>query len=115
DIISGNFKFDIHSDFEEAVVLATDSPHRETSSLARYYPSSRSLAFRKSAWEAAKGYPEWLYAAEDTLFNIRLRLLGYKFVFCRDAVVRWRPRQTWQGVASQHFNYARGNGRVGIS
>ncbi len=114
DVIAANFKFDCHTPFEEAVVLATFSPKREVSDLAKYYPSSRSVAFRKSAWQKAGGYPDWLYAAEDTLFNIRLRQLGFKFVFCKDAIVRWRPRETWRALAKQRFNFSRGNARVGI-
>lgn len=115
DVVAANFRFETHSDFEKAVVLSTFAPDREESDKARYYPSSRSVAFLKSAWADAKGYPEWLYAAEDTLFNIRLREIGKEFVFCRDAIVCWRPRTTWRALAKQRFNFARGNARVGIS
>lgn len=114
DVVAGNFKFECHSRFEQAVVLATFNPDRENTEAAKYYPSSRSVAFKKSAWKKAKGYPEWLYAAEDTLFNIRLRQLGYKFVFAKDAFVTWRPRETWKALAKQRFNFSRGNARVGI-
>jgi len=114
DVVSGNFNFIYHNDFEEAVVLATNNPDRENTDEAIYFPSSRSIAFKKSAWEKAKGYPEWLYAAEDTLFNIRLKQLGCKFIFAKKAIVKWRPRETWKAVSKQHFTYARGNGRVGI-
>ena len=114
DVIAGNYAFEVRNAFEEAAVLATDTPNRQTTDHAKYYPSSRSVAFRKSAWEAVKGYPEWLYAAEDTLFNIRLRQLGFNFIFCRGATVRWKPRETLRAFVKQHFLYARGNGRVGI-
>jgi glycosyltransferase involved in cell wall biosynthesis len=114
DVIAGNYAFEVRNAFEEAAVLATDTPNRQTTDHAKYYPSSRSVAFRKSAWEGVKGYPEWLYAAEDTLFNIRLRQLGFKFIFCREATVRWKPRPSLRAFAKQHFLYARGNGRVGI-
>jgi glycosyltransferase involved in cell wall biosynthesis/arylsulfatase A-like enzyme len=114
DVVAANYAFDTHSDFELASVLATDAPDREATDQAKYHPSSRSIGFRRTAWQAAKGYPEWLYAAEDTLFNIRLRQLGFKFVFCREAMVRWRPRSDWKGVFRQHFNYGRGNGRIGL-
>jgi arylsulfatase A-like enzyme/glycosyltransferase involved in cell wall biosynthesis len=115
DVVAGNFRFECYSAFEEAVTLATFSPARETTEAAQYFPSSRSVAFRKSVWQKAKGYPEWLYAAEDTLLSIRLRQLGCKFVFCRDAVVHWRPRETWRKLAKQRFNFSRGNARVGIA
>lgn len=114
DVVAGNFRFICHTKFEEAVSLATFSPHRDETEAARYYPSSRSLAFRKSAWEKAKGYPEWLFVAEDTLFNIRLRQLGCHFVFAKDAIVRWRPRATWRALAKQRFNFARCNAQAGI-
>jgi len=114
DIIAGNYKFNCLTTFEEVVVLATSDPDRESSDAAIYYPSSRSLAFKKTAWQIAKGYPEWLYAAEDTLFNIRLRQLGFKFIFAPKAIVKWRPRENYRALTKQQFNYARGNGRVGI-
>jgi len=114
DVVAGNFRFETHSPFEEAVVLATFQPNRDETSAARFYPSSRSLALKKSAWLKAGGYPEWLYAAEDTLFNIRLRQIGCQFVFCKRAIVSWRPRETWSTLAKQRINFARGNGRVGI-
>ena len=74
DIVAGNFEFDCQNAFEETVVLSTFNPERALIEAAIYYPSSRSVAFKKCAWEKAKGYPEWLYAAEETLFNIRLFL-----------------------------------------
>jgi glycosyltransferase involved in cell wall biosynthesis len=114
DVVAGNFRFDCRTPFEEAVTLATFSPDRETSPRAGRSPSSRSVGFRKSVWAAAKGYPEWLYAAEDALLNIRFHQLGFRFKFCRDAVVTWRPRSTWRALAKQRINFARGNGRVGI-
>jgi len=114
DVVAGNFRFNCHSSFEEAVSLATFPPNRDETEAAVYYPSSRSLAFRKSAWEKARGYPEWLAVAEDTLFNIRLRQLGCRFVFAKDAIVRWRPRATWHALAKQRFNFARCNAQAGI-
>ena len=114
DVVAGNFRFICKTTFEEAVSLATFPPDRDETEAARYYPSSRSLAFKKSAWEKAKGYPEWLFVAEDTLFNIRLRQLGCYFIFAKDAIVRWRPRASWRALAKQRFNFARCNAQAGI-
>lgn len=114
DVVAGNFRFETHTPFEDAVVHATFQPNRDETETARYYPSSRSVAFTKAAWEKAGGYPEWLYAAEDTLFSVRMRQLGCRFVFCQNAIVRWRPRETWRALARQRINYSRGNARVGI-
>jgi len=114
DVVAGNFEFDCHNEFEEAVVLSTFNTERAQTETAIYFPSSRSVAFKKYAWEKAKGYPEWLYAAEDTLFNIRLRQLKFEFIFAQKAIVTWRPRETWKALAKQRFNFSRGNARVGI-
>jgi arylsulfatase A-like enzyme len=114
DVVAGNFRFETHTPFEEAVVYGTFQPNRDQSDAARYYPSSRSVAFTKAAWQKAGGYPEWLYAAEDTLFNIRMRQIGMRFAFCREAIVRWRPRESWRTLARQRINFSRGNARVGI-
>jgi len=114
DVVAGNFSFICCTKFEQVVSLATFPPNRDETEAARYYPSSRSLAFKKSAWEKAKGYPEWLFVAEDTLFNIRLRQLGCHFVFAKDAIVRWRPRATWRALEKQRFNFARCNAQAGI-
>ena len=35
-------------------------------------PSSRSIAFRRTAYDAAGGYPEWLEVGEDMYFDHRL-------------------------------------------
>jgi glycosyltransferase involved in cell wall biosynthesis len=114
DVVAGNYSFECHSKFEETVVLATNNPDRTRSEEANFYPSSRSVAFTRAIWEKAKGYPEWLYAAEDTLFNIRLRQIGASFSFAEGALVKWRPRTSWRSVGKQFFNYARGNGRIGF-
>lgn len=115
DVVAGNFHFEMHTPFEVAVIRATFQPNREgtPTQTARYYPSSRSVAFSKVAWKKAGGYPEWLYAAEDTLFNVRMRQIGCRFIFCREAIVRWRPRETWRALARQRINFSRGNARIG--
>ncbi len=113
DVVAGNFHFECHNDFERASVYATFTPNREQSETAKFYPSSRSLAFKKQAWADVKGYPEWIKVSEDTLYNIRLRQIGCKFVFAKDAVVHWRPRITWRALAKQRFNFARCNSQVG--
>ena len=40
---------------------------------ARFLPSSRSVAFRKSAWTAIGGYPAWLDYGEDIVFDLALQ------------------------------------------
>ena len=37
-----------------------------------FLPSSRSVAYTKTAWAAAGGYPEWIDYCEDLIFDLRL-------------------------------------------
>ena len=58
-------------------------------------PSSRNTAFRRSAWAAVGGYPEWLtLAAEDALFTQELTLIGKKIIRNPKAVVHWSVRDS---------------------
>jgi glycosyltransferase involved in cell wall biosynthesis len=59
DIVCGFFVPDPHSTFETAMG-ATVLPSLEEIDGEQFLPSSRSIAFRKEAWRAVGGYPEWL-------------------------------------------------------
>jgi glycosyltransferase involved in cell wall biosynthesis len=79
-----------------------------------YMPSSRSVAFKKSAWAAVGGYPEKTYTAEDTLFNHKLKEAGFRFRVANDAIVHWRMRPTLKSFARQFYLYGLGDGRTGL-
>ncbi len=80
----------------------------------RFLPSSRSVAFLKSAWEAVGGYPEWLEYCEDLIFDFRLRARGYRFVFVPTAIVHFRPRSSLCVFFKQYYRYARGDGKADL-
>jgi glycosyltransferase involved in cell wall biosynthesis len=80
----------------------------------RFLPASRSLAFRKSAWEKVGGFPEWLPRfGEDTLFSLRLRHAGLRFALAREAKVEWRPKPTLGSFLRQERLYAEANALMG--
>lgn len=81
---------------------------------ARFLPSSRSVAFRKSAWAAAGGYPEWLDYCEDLVFDFRLRERFGPFVFVPEALVYFRPRSSLRAFFKQYYYYARGDGKADL-
>lgn len=76
-------------------------------------PTGRCLAFTKEAWSAAGGFPEDLATAEDVLFGKRAIAAGTKAVLTRDAVVRWRQRETLRANLRMFFNYGKGGGQSG--
>jgi len=80
----------------------------------QFLPSSRSVAFPKSAWEAVGGYPEWLDYCEDLILDLRLRARGYHFTFVPDAIVHFRPRSRLSAFFKQYYRYARGDGKADL-
>jgi GT2 family glycosyltransferase len=76
----------------------------------QYLPPSRSVAFRRDLWERVGGYPDWLRAGEDLVFDMRLRAAGARFAIAPGAVVRWHPRPTLREFFKQYRHYARGDG-----
>jgi len=113
DIVSGFFLPDPHSVFETAMG-ATILPAATEIVPERFNPSSRSVAFRKSAWEWVRGYPEWLDYCEDLIFDFRLRRAGFRFAFAPQAIACFRPRSSLAAFFRQYYRYARGDGKADI-
>ncbi len=113
DVVSGFFLPDPQSPFERAMG-ATVLPSLEDINPDKFLPSSRSVAFRKAAWEAVGGYPEWLDYSEDLVFDIRLKEAGYRFAFVPEAHVHFRPRSSLRAFFVQYYRYARGDGKADL-
>jgi glycosyltransferase involved in cell wall biosynthesis len=100
--------------FLQACIAAVNLPSPEELDEATFMPSARSVAFRRSAIEAAGGYPEWLDIGEDMYVNHRWRELGLDLRLARGAVVRWRLRRGLRATWRQYFRYARGDAIAGM-
>lgn len=98
----------------QACMAAVNLPDAEEVDPATFMPSARSVAFQRSAIEAAGGYPEWLDIGEDMYVNQRWRELGLDLRFAPEAVVRWRLRGTLADTWRQYFRYARGDAIAGM-
>jgi glycosyltransferase involved in cell wall biosynthesis len=113
DVVAGFFLPDPQTPFEVAMG-ATVLPTLDDIDPATFLPSSRSIVFRRAAWERAGGYPEWLDYCEDLIFDLRLREAGLRFAFAPRAVAYFRPRGSWRSFWHQYFRYARGDGKAGL-
>ncbi len=113
DVVSGFFSPDPHGVFETALA-ATTLPTLDEIHPAAFLPSSRSVAFRRAAWERVGGYPEWLDYCEDLIYDFALRDAGYTFRFEPRAVVHFRPRPTLARFFRQYYLYARGDGKADL-
>ncbi len=113
DVVSGFFLPDPHSVFEVAMG-ATLLPALADIKPERFLPSSRSVAFRKEAWEKVGGYPDWLDYCEDLMFDFALRDAGYRFFFAPRALAYLRPRSSLRAFWRQYSRYARGDGKADL-
>ncbi len=112
-VVSGWFVPDARTTFETAMG-ATVLPALADVQPDRFLPSSRSVAFRKEAWERVGGYPEWLDYCEDLVFDLALKEAGAAFAFAPGAVARFRPRSGLRAFWTQYYRYARGDGKAGL-
>ena len=111
--VAGFFVPDVQTTFEIAMgatVLPTADEIRPES----FLPSSRSVAFTKTAWEAAGGYPEWIDYCEDLIFDFRLRDVAGPFAWAPEAVAHFKPRGTLKSFFKQYYHYARGDGKADL-
>jgi len=109
--VGGFFRADPQTAFEAALGAAS-LPLASEIAPQSFLPSSRSVAFRKAAFDSVGGYPEWLDFCEDLVFDMRLRARAGRFVFVPEALVYFRPRPSLRQFCRQYFFYARGDGKA---
>jgi glycosyltransferase involved in cell wall biosynthesis len=113
DVVSGFFAADARTPFERAmgatVLPALDDIRPET-----FLPSSRSVLFRRGAWESAGGYPEWLDYGEDLVFDLALKAAGHRLTLAPRAIAWFRPRGSFGSFFRQYYLYARGDGKANL-
>ena len=100
----------LFQDLAAAIAVPDPSEIREE----RFLPSARSVAFRRTAFEAAGGYPEWLDIGEDMYVNHPWLEQGARMELVPEAVVRWRAREDLKGHWRQYRAYAEGDALAGM-
>jgi glycosyltransferase involved in cell wall biosynthesis len=113
DVVSGFFRPDPRTVFECALG-ATVLPAEDDIKEKTFLPSSRSVLFRRRAWERAGGYPEWLDYCEDLVFDLTLKGDGCRFALAPRAVAWFRPRSSLRAFFRQYYLYARGDGKADL-
>jgi len=113
DVAMGFYR-PISDTFLQACMGAVNLPDAEDIDPDRFMPSGRSVAFARTAIDAAGGYPEWLDIGEDMYVDLAWRRLGLDMRFVPDAVVNWRLRPTLCDTWVQYFRYARGDAIAGM-
>lgn len=107
--VGGFYRPEGRTAFERAAGVVSAPALREIDP-GRFLPSTRSLAFRRSAFERAGGFDETLAHNEDTPFALALKACGVRIAFEPLAVVRWRPRGDLGAFYRQHRRFGLGDG-----
>lgn len=115
DVVAGFFRADPAPDSPFQIAMgATVLPVEDEIKPATFLPSSRSVAFRRAAWQAAGGYPEWLDYCEDLIFDLNLKKAGYRFDWQPAALALFAPRRSLKAFWQQYYRYARGDGKADL-
>jgi GT2 family glycosyltransferase len=109
DVVAGFYLPLTGTPFERAAGAVSAPSLREVDP-ARFLPSTRSVSFRRAAWERVGGFDEALAHNEDTPFALALKRSGATFVFEPTARVRWRPRGDLRAFFRQHRRFGFGDG-----
>ncbi len=110
DVVAGFYRPVTSTPFERAAGVVS-APRLEEVNLDRFLPSTRSIAFRREAWNKAGGFDEMLAHNEDTPFALALKNAGCHFAFAPRAVVGWRPRGDLRAFYRQHRRFGLGDGQ----
>ncbi len=111
DVAAGFYKPKTNSIFEKCLATYT-CVMPDKLDLTNFLPSSRSIAFKKSAWGKVNGYPEKLDTCEDLVFAKRMKMEGLKFLTVKNAIVLWPQRKNIFQAARQFYSYAKGDGEA---
>jgi cellulose synthase/poly-beta-1,6-N-acetylglucosamine synthase-like glycosyltransferase len=116
DVVGGRNISALENDFHRYLALfevpAEDGTDTEIAP-EDIYPSSRNTAFRREAWAATGGYPEWLtLTAEDALFTDELHKIGKVFFYNPRARVQWLVREDAGAYLKMLYRYGYGSGEA---
>ncbi|MBI4259465.1 MAG: glycosyltransferase [Actinobacteria bacterium] len=96
------------------IAAASVLPDRDELREGAFLPSARSVAFRRGAFLAGGGYPEWLDVGEDMYLDLQWRRLGVRMDLASDALVGWPIRATLGETWRQYVRYAEGDAVAGM-
>ncbi|EKD85743.1 MAG: sugar transferase related protein, partial [uncultured bacterium] len=113
DVVSGYYKGMAKSAFEKALVPFA-LVMEDKLDANNFLPATRSVAFKKNIWKKVGGFDEKLSNNEDYVFARKLKKIGAKILFAKDAVVFWKPRKNLKDAFVMFYRFAKGDAESGI-
>ncbi|HEV7682694.1 MAG TPA: glycosyltransferase [Pyrinomonadaceae bacterium] len=114
DVVYGSYEPITNTFFKECAAIAFVPPLENIEGHPMRTRSIASALMRRSAWEAAGGFPEDLRSAEDLLFMDKVEALGNRVSFAPGAVVHWDIQPTLGKTFRRFFIYSHNNIRAGL-
>ncbi|HEV7744003.1 MAG TPA: glycosyltransferase [Pyrinomonadaceae bacterium] len=114
DVVYGSYEPVTNTFFKECAAIAFVPALENIEGHPMRTRSIASALMRRSAWEAAGGFPEDLRSAEDLLFMDRVEALGNRISFAPGAVVHWDIQPTLWKTFRRFFIYSHNNIRAGL-
>lgn len=113
DVVAGYYKGRARSTFQKSLVpYVLVMPDKVDPK--EFLPATRTMAFKKSIWKKVGGFDEQLSHNEDYVFANKLKKIGAKMVFKKDAIVEWIPQNTYKEAFVMFFRFALGDAESGI-
>jgi glycosyltransferase involved in cell wall biosynthesis len=113
DVVAGYYEGIAKNVFQKCVIpYALVMPDRVDSN--NFLPATRSVAFRKAIWEKAGKFNEKFSHNEDYAFAKALQKIHAHIVFRKDAIVYWKPRNTFREAFIMMYRFAYGDAQARI-
>jgi len=113
DLVGGRSILLLENEFQK--LMASFEGAEATPQPGIPHGSSRNIAYRRQAWAAVGGYPEWLtLTAEDALFNFQLQRIGKTFGYNPQAIVYWAGRRNEAEYFQMLYHYGYGSAEAGL-
>ena len=108
DLVAGYYKGYAKTIFEKCLIpyilVMEDKVNPKN-----FLPASRSMAFKKSVWKRAGGFPEEFSNNEDYVFAKILQKINANIVFEKKAIVYWMPRNNIKDAFIMFYRFAKGD------
>lgn len=113
EIVSGYYRGRYNNIFQKCLipyVLVMPDKAEKT----EFFPSTRSMALRRSVWNKSGGFDIRLSHNEDYAYAHWLKKIGYKFTFNSSAIVNWLPRKNLSETFWMFLRFAYGDIQSGL-
>jgi glycosyltransferase involved in cell wall biosynthesis len=108
DVVAGYYKGITNSIFQKCLIpYVLVMPDRVDP--YKFLPATRSMAFTKKIWKKAQGFPEKYSDNEDFVFAHKLKVIGARIIFVKEALVYWIPVRNLVHAYNMFFRFAKGD------